>query len=79
MISGEKEEPNGANDKKVSMKNVSNEMKINDGTDGDDEVCVVEWVEPYWFVTNVYLYFLFIIIFDLIYFFSTNIDMKNVI
>jgi hypothetical protein len=42
VISGEKEEPNGANDKKVSMKNVSNEMKINDGTDGDDEVCVVE-------------------------------------
>ncbi len=38
----EEEELNGANDKKVSMKKVNNEMKINDGTDGDDEVCVVE-------------------------------------
>jgi hypothetical protein len=36
VIYGEKEEPNGANDKKVSMKKTNNEMKINDGTDGDD-------------------------------------------
>jgi hypothetical protein len=42
VIYVEEEELNGANGKKVSMKKLNNEMKIDDGSDGDDEVCIVE-------------------------------------
>ncbi len=46
VIYVEEEELNGANDKKVSMKKLNNEMRIYDGSDDDDEVRIIDmsWV-----------------------------------
>jgi hypothetical protein len=42
VIYVEEEELNEANDKKVSMKKLNNEIPIYDGSDDDDEVCIVD-------------------------------------
>lgn len=42
VIYVEDEELNGANDKKVSLKKLNNEMQIYEGSEDDDEVCIVD-------------------------------------
>jgi hypothetical protein len=42
VIYVEEEEAKGGNDKKASLKKLNNEMQIYEGSDDDDEVCIVE-------------------------------------